>query len=171
MYLNQYVATKGSISSLLGQTEGTMFFNIYIVKTTDLGAQVFSTVTNDAGTLFFTAYVNNTLSFDMYIGGTYTFALTSSAPITAGINRAALVYKAGAYKLFLNGVLSTTSSNATPITNTISKITLAPNVSPFYYYSVMAFKSALSDSELELLTGDSFDSYAKMAAYFNYTLQ
>ena len=37
--------------------------------------------------------------------------------------------------------------------------------------SMMLFPTPLSDSELELLTGDSFDSYAKMAAYFNYTLQ
>lgn len=168
---NVDVANRAGISSLLGQTEGTIFYDMYIPQPSGLGVQALASITNDAGTLFYTAYVNNTISFDMYIGGTYTFALTTATGITAGRNRFALVYKAGAYKLFLNGVLSATSTNSTPITNTISKPGLTADKSPIYNYSFIAFKEALSDSELELLTGDSFDSYAKMAAYFNYTLQ
>jgi hypothetical protein len=168
---NVDVANKASISSLLGQTEGTIFYDIHIPQPSGLGTQAFASMTNDAGTLFYTLYVNNTLSFDMYIGGTYTFALTTATGLTAGRNRVALVYKAGAYKLFLNGVLSATSTNATPITNTISKPGFGAGVTPIYFYEFAAFKTALSDAELELLTGNWFDTYAAMATFYNYTLQ
>jgi hypothetical protein len=171
---NQDVATKVGISSLFGQTEGTVFYEVSFPQPLGLGNQVFANVSNDAGTqLFYNAFINaiGNFVFDIYIAGIYIFTLTTSAPAVAGRNRVALVYKAGAYKVFLNGVLVATSSNATPITNTISRPTLTANTTPVYYYEFIAFKSALSDSELELLTGDSFDSYAKMAAYFNYTLQ
>jgi hypothetical protein len=171
---NADLATKLGISSLLGQTEGTVFYEMSIPRPNGLGNQVFSHIANDAGSFFYYAYVNNTgnIVFDIYAAsGIYTFTLITSAPMVVGRNRVALVYKAGAYKVFLNGVLVATSTNSTPITNTLSRLTLTVNVTPIYYYEFIAFKSALSDAELELLTGDSFDSYAKMAAYFNYTLQ
>lgn len=174
MTRNQDVATKVGISSLFGQTEGTVFYEMSIPQPLGLGNQVFANVSNDAGTqLFYNAFINSTGSFvfDIYIAGIYIFTLTTSAAAVAGRNRVALVYKAGAYKVFLNGVLVATSTNSTPITNTISRPTLTGNTTPVYYYEFAAFKSALSDSELELLTGNYFDSYAKMAAFYNYTLQ
>lgn len=172
---NADVASKSGISSLFGQTEGTVAYKLYLNKTVGGGLQVFSTLTNDSNTLFYAAYLGNTgqMVFDFYIGGVYAFSFASGIVLSVGVNNIAVVYKAGAYKFFVNGVLTNTSTNATPITNTLSRLTLASALDPFNgaYYSVIAFKSALSDSELELLTGNYFDSYAKMAAFYNYTLQ
>ena len=167
-------AIKAGISSLLGQTEGTAFYEINIPKITGLGNQVFSNISNDAASFFYNAFVNGTgnFVFDIYaVSGIYTFTLTTSVAAVVGRNKVALVYKAGAYKVFLNGVLVATSTNSTPITNTISRLALSSGKSTIYHYEFVAFKSALSDSELELLTGNYFDSYAKMAAFYNYTLQ
>jgi len=149
-------ASKSGISSLLGQTEGTVAYKMYLNKTVGGGLQVFSTTANDSNVLFFVGYIGNTgtLTFDFYVGGVYTFSFTYATPLSVGLNRIAIVYKAGAYKLFLNGVLIGTNANSTAITNTISKLTLASALDPFNgsYYSVIAFKSALSNAECIQLT-------------------
>lgn len=172
---NADAATKLGISSLFGQTEGTVAYKLYLNKTVGGGLQVFSTLTNDANTLFYAAYLGNAgqITFDFYIGGVYTFSFSSGVVLSTGVNNIAVVYKAGAYKFFVNGVLTNTNTNATVITSTISRLTLASPLDPFNgaYYSVVAFKTALSDGELELLTGNWFDTYAAMATFYNYTVQ
>ena len=149
-------ASKSGISSLLGQTEGTVAYKMYLNKTVGGGLQVFSTTANDSNVLFFVGYIGNTgtLTFDFYVGGVYTFSFTYATPLSVGLNRIAIVYKAGAYKLFLNGALIGTNTNSTAITNTISKLNLASAQDPLkgYYYSVIAFKSALSNAECIQLT-------------------
>jgi hypothetical protein len=42
---------------------------------------------------------------------------------------------------------------------------------PKYINAMALWKTALNDDQLELLTGDSFYTYAEMASYYNYTLQ
>lgn len=149
-------ASKSGISSLLGQTEGTVAYKMYLNKTVGGGLQVFSTTANDSNVLFFVGYIGNTgtLTFDFYVGGVYTFSFTYATPLSVGLNRIAIVYKAGAYKLFLNGSLVGTNANSTAITNTISKLNLASAQNPLNgsYYSVIAFKSALSNAECIQLT-------------------
>jgi hypothetical protein len=71
--------------------------------------------------------------------------------------------------IFQNGV-KVISSTAFTGTNIEWLVAQAQDV-PKYINSMMLFPTPLSDSDLQLLTGDSFDSYAAMAAYFNYTLQ
>ena len=169
---NQDLASKAGISSLLGQTEGTILTKINVVNTVT-GVQGIINITNDnLSSILYTNYLyDGRVGFDFYVGGVYTHGLLSPAALPKGVNSYAIVYKAGDYKLFINGVLAVTNSNSTPITNTISRIGMGTDQAPMNYNSIVAFKTALSDGELELLTGNYFDSYAKMAAFYNYTLQ
>jgi hypothetical protein len=171
---NADVVSKTGISSLIGQTEGTFVFTINAVKPIGLGIQLIMRASNDSEVqLFFVCYINNLgiLAFDFYIAGVYTFNLSTPSAIQTGLNTVGLVYKAGAYQLYLNGVQVATSTNSTAITNTISKIGLDTASGPMYINLVSVYKTVLTANQLELATGTSFNTYAEMASYYNYTLQ
>jgi len=48
---------------------------------------------------------------------------------------------------------------------------MGSGVAPMYYDFLNVWKTALTDDQLEALTGTSFNTYAEMASYYNYTLQ
>jgi hypothetical protein len=171
---NADVVSKTGISSLIGQTEGTFVFKANVVQPIGLGVQSLLKASNDSESqLFIISYVANDgrVAFDFYIGSSYSFTLTSTSPILSGVNIIGVVYKAGAYKLYINGSQVASSTNSSPITNTISKLSIGSGVAPMYYDFLNLWKSALTDDQLELLTGTSFNTYAEMASYYNYTLQ
>jgi hypothetical protein len=82
--------------------------------------------------------------------------------------KVAIKWNGATADVFVNGVkvISATAFTETAL-NFINNGGQATKV----FNSMMLFPTPLSDSDLQLLTGDSFDSYAAMAAYFNYTLQ
>lgn len=171
---NADVISKTGISSLIGQTEGTFVFKANVVQPIGLGVQSLLKASNDSESqLFIISYVANDgkVAFDFYIGSSYSFTLTSTSPISKGINNIGIVYKAGAYKLYINGSQVASSTNSSPITNTISKLSIGSGVAPMYYDFLNVWKTALTDDQLEALTGTSFNTYAEMASYYNYTLQ
>jgi hypothetical protein len=171
---NADVISKTGISSLIGQTEGTFVFKVNVVQPIGLGVQILLIASNDSQSqLFIVAFVNNAgaVAFDFYIGSSYSFTLESASPISKGINSIGVVYKAGAYKLYINGTQVASSTNSSPITNTISKLSIGSGAAPMYYNFLNVWQTALTDDQLELLTGDSFNTYAEMAAFYNYTLQ
>ena len=171
---NADVVSKTGISSLIGQTEGTFVFKANVVQPIGLGVQSLLKASNDSESqLFIISYVANDgkVAFDFYIGSSYSFTLTSTSPISKGINNIGIVYKAGAYKLYINGSQVASSTNSSPITNTISKLSMGSGVAPMYYDFLNVWKTALTDDQLELLTGTSFNTYAEMASYYNYILQ
>jgi hypothetical protein len=171
---NVDVVSKTGISSLIGQTEGTFVFKVNVVQPIGLGVQLLLKVSNDSESqLFIVCYVNNAgaVAFDFYIGASYTFSIGSVSAISKGFNTIGVVYKAGSYKLYINGIQVATSTNSSPITNTISKLSINSGAAPMYYDFLNVWQTALTDDQLELLTGDSFNTYAEMAAFYNYTLQ
>jgi hypothetical protein len=101
-----------------------------------------------------------------YISGGATQILGT---ISAGTSKLAFKWNGSTADVFLNGIKVVSATAFTP-TN-MDSISAAIGDVPANINSMMLFPTPLSDSDLQLLTGDSFDSYAAMAAYFNYTLQ
>jgi hypothetical protein len=112
-----------------------------------------------------TTGVSQRLSIRKFVSG-------SGIPIwttTATTSKIAIKWNGTTADVFENGV-KVVSANSFVGTLMDDFFASAIDV-PKYINSMMLFPTPLSDSDLQLLTGDSFDSYAAMAAYFNYTLQ
>jgi hypothetical protein len=146
---------KTGISSLIGQSEGTIVFKANVVQPIGLGVQLLLKVSNDSESqLFIVSYVANDgrVAFDFYIGSSYSFSLTSASTILSGVNIIGVVYKAGAYKLYINGSQVASSTNSSPITNTISKLSIISGAAPMYYDFLNVWKTALTNEQLITLT-------------------
>jgi hypothetical protein len=82
--------------------------------------------------------------------------------------KVAIKWNGATADVFANGVKVV---SATAFTETALNFINNGGQATKVFNSMMLFPTPLSDTDLQLLTGDSFDSYAAMAAYFNYTLQ
>ena len=125
---NQELLFKDGITSLLGQTEGVYYHEIDIKRPTGLGVQTIFKLTPASGD-FSTLYVSDTgnLMADFYPDGNLAFSLDGGV-ISAGVHQIAIEYKAGAYKMYLGGIPVDDNSDATVITQTLSKIEIVNTV-------------------------------------------
>ena len=164
---NPDLPVLSSASSLIGQTQGTIFFEVYWNVAAQAGSPIAGivTITADASNL------NNCLLFGIerlsgginrfYVliqsGGATTTALIG-ANISSGVFKAALVYQANNYKLFVNGVLiASSTSGAMPI-GTLSTVLLGHRftndsvIMNDRLKTVALYKTILSDEELISMT-------------------
>ena len=88
--------------------------------------------------------------------------------------KVAVKYKSGQSSVFIDGVERATSSTTYTSTDTISQLgfQLWWGGTPFYGKTkcVAVFKEALSNDELECLTGEGYESFSALAQAFNYTI-
>jgi|14_taG_2_1085336.scaffolds.fasta_scaffold09558_2 hypothetical protein len=89
--------------------------------------------------------------------------------------KVAVKYKSGQSSVFIDGVEVATSSTTYTNTDTISQLgfQLWWGGTPFYGKTkgVYVFNEALSDDELQQLTGPEYNTFAALAAASNYTIQ
>lgn len=154
------VASKTGISSLIGQTEGTIFVDFYhdISVTAALDTRIHlssGTTANwifvgfpDGGSKLLRFYVND---------GSGALSFFSSSGIVQGRNKIAFAYKSGDFVGYLNGAQVATNSTVRSIP-TCSQIDLqggAPNASAqerANYNQALLFTTRLSNADLETLT-------------------
>jgi len=147
---------KSSISSLIGQTEGTFLVD-FIYSNTDISvAQIFSisdsTTANRVyiGTAFGQALIGLVTS-----GGVAQANISTSFPLVLGQRyRAAIAYKVNDFAFYLNGVqIGTDNAGTVPAMNYISNSSGA-GASPANYplNQMLVFKTRLSNSTLARLT-------------------
>jgi hypothetical protein len=152
--------SKTGISSLIGQTEGTIFVDFYhdISVTAALDTRIHlssGTTANwifvgfpDGGAKLLRFYVNDA-------SGALSFF--SSSGIVQGRNKMAFAYKSGDFVAYLNGAQVATNSTVRSIP-TCSQIDLqggAPNASAqerANYNQALVFKTRLSNADLATLT-------------------
>jgi hypothetical protein len=177
---NADVISKTGISSLIGQTEGTIFLDFYYDLTSAIGTAsarfqltdgstdkwIFVS-TPDAGTQQARFYVNNNGS---------EISFYSATDLLQGRNKVAVGYKSGQYVMYLNGVLSnsSTSSVVVPATSRLDfsgNVPSDPTVIKSNFNAAALWKTRLDNDTLEVLTGTGFTTYADMANYYNYTIQ
>lgn len=177
---NADVASKTGITSLIGQTEGTLFID-FIFKTPEFIAGGQAAVASSSVSIYDRVIIwnnstTNTLAALVQANNVLIYNVSLGSFIDGARYRIAIAYKSGDSIFYVNGVQVGSSSasfsfSAALNTFILGSYELTSLVGHQRNNSSILFKNRLSSSELELLTGDSFDSYAKMAAYFNYTLQ
>jgi hypothetical protein len=180
---NADVISKTGVSSLIGQTEGTLYWEGYLTRDISTG-RILSVSTSDLSNRAVLNINNNRIEFInrsnlTNVNGTINTSALSE--IVTGLNKIAVRYKSGDCALYVNGVLAGVS------TLTFSYTSAIPNV----YYVVnevnssntnnasvklaMLYKTALTDEQALVLTGENgvtfFNSYNEMANALNYTIQ
>jgi len=153
---NADVISKTGISSLIGQTEGTMYAEVIIKNTEN---QICASIQRDGGiNHIFISQSNNKRQFSLRANSVTIFSYNVGV-FLSGTNKVALVYNTnGNISAFLNGVkVSTLSTSAFSFSNTLSSLQLFDDG----YYSTqnttnnkatILYKTALSDSECISLT-------------------
>jgi hypothetical protein len=154
---NADLISKTGISSLIGQTEGTLYVNFIPIATTDVIAL--------SGTGLFQTDVN--ISYDVsnrriiaiiYTNSGYVINYTSptgSAPINTKA-KVAIGYKSGEIAVYLNGVQLLVSTNTYTMVLPMTQIKFNQSVyfgnNTVLYNEALVFKTRLSNTELQQLT-------------------
>ena len=156
---NADVISKTGISSLIGQTEGTWYYE-GIINNTNSEFQILTSERNVSNTIAITRqtlnrvrariWSNSTLSIDI-VSGSNVFLNTKS--------KIALSYVSGNVNLFYNGILAASSTNSFAFSSNVGTIELSVMVDFFgsslntnNMDSVLIFKTALTDAECIALT-------------------
>ena len=145
--------SKTGISSLIGQTEGVVFFE----GVSDNNPQHTTLLTTDRQTTFSVVLVkraDDTILGQVWSGGT-SIAIFSA--VTTGIFKVALKYQSGNTALFVNGVKSTTNTTAFTPPVSIDKLYLTSG--PYFANphtvntsQALLFPTALTDAQCIELT-------------------
>jgi len=174
---NADIINKTGISDLIGQTEGTLFLDFIKKPQTDSlagyaclkssnGREAIDFWNSFSGVnTYFSILVNNAIVSNYNLG---------NLPDNQNY-KLAVSYKSGETKIFKDGILLTTLTDSfvfnEPLTNLeLSSHYINRNVNEFVN-QVLLFKTALTDEQCILLTGDSYASYAEMADALNYIIQ
>jgi len=115
---NADVISKTGISSLIGQTEGTLFVDAYV--NFDANFTILLSLNNTGSAAFnnsvYLYVTNNTLEAAIWNTPSFTGWSNSSSTLTNGRHKVAVAWKANDYAFYLNGALvgSTTAYSAVP---------------------------------------------------------
>jgi hypothetical protein len=166
---NADVISKTGISSLIGQTEGTMFVDFYV---DNLSAQtndpvIFSFNTSNYIEIFADGRVN-------YYDGSGNIDINlPSYGLTNGRHKFGIAYNTNDVAFYIDGSLAGTDTSGTPSAKSdlllgYTNLRFTPELR---YNAVALWKTRLTNDELERLTGTGFNTYAEMANYYNYITQ
>jgi hypothetical protein len=166
-YVTSYIFTNGAsatrvadscfktgISSLIGQTEGVLFAEIFIPSIASVGN--FSSFTINDGTnsnlIDFTAYPTGRIQAVAIVGGSITVNIDLTGfGLTAGTHKIAFAYKLNDYVLYVDGVqVGADTSSLVPATSKFDLFTGLNSTS--IYKQALLFKTRLTNAELASLT-------------------
>jgi hypothetical protein len=145
---------KTGISSLIGQTEGTLFaqFNKPIDPLVPFRLNLSDGTTNNWVFIGFEA-----LSFRGYIRASSSVILTNNFSGTANVNKIAIAYKSGDYAIYHNGTQIVTGSSSFTFNGTLNQINVGENPTNDNYAvgqiaEILVSKTRLTNAELASLT-------------------
>jgi hypothetical protein len=153
---NADVVSKTGISSLIGQTEGTMFVDVY--RKVNSSFIFFFTKTTTSPQYFDSIYLYQTPSGNFLIecikNGVTQFSLPLIGGLNIGLNKIALAYSATDTALYVNGFLTATDNSATiPEMNNISINGIdIENTSNMGINAFALWKQRLTNTQLAQLT-------------------
>jgi hypothetical protein len=168
---------KTGISSLIGQTEGTIYLEADVQKHNE--SEFYIAISNGSSlgeAIYLYQPSGGILQVLFRSGGVDPTISILNANWNIGYNKIAIAYNSTSGEVFMNGVSKgTIALSALP---TCSQLTLGARpdspgslVGSGGYKIATLWKTRLTNEQLELLTGNSFNTYAEMAAFYNYTLQ
>ena len=151
-------ASKTGISSLIGQTEGTLFVDFTLNGLADYGTPI---SVNDGSTtnyIWLTIFANGNLRAELY-NGTIQSSISYSGAVAGGRYKMAFGYKANDFALYVNGALVGTDLTGTTFSGTtLSRVDT--NLTNAALYSTasesinqaLLFKTRLTNAQLAELT-------------------
>jgi hypothetical protein len=146
-------ASKTGITSLIGQTEGTLFLDFSIIGLS--GAQWIAFLKGGAGN-YIGFYTNGSnLTAEVNTGGTPQFSSTSYALTPNTQYKFAISYKANDFAFYANGVqIAVDTSGAVPTCSEFDYNfnTTAANLAANKYNQTLLFKTRLTNAQLAELT-------------------
>jgi hypothetical protein len=156
---NADVISKTSISSLIGQTEGTIYAEIKVTKLLGAASRyVFHLSDGTANNRIYIAFSgadSNVLRARIFSGGTLQCSINSSALTSTGTYKLAMAYKNNDIVFYINGVQIGTDTSAT--IPTCSRVDVGHNYAGVSQLSdgitnANIFKTRLTNTELATLT-------------------
>ena len=165
------------LSNEVSLTEGVVY-----IDTTNLGKDNNSNIISQhsvANSVYCLKEVSsNKIVMGLFASGV-NIAITSASSYPLGTRtKIAFYYKSGDMRLYINGSLQgTNTSSFTLGSGFASALRLIEGTAAYNAYpsksivsEFILFPTALSDSDLEILTGTYYESYSAMAAALNYTV-
>jgi len=149
-------ASKTGISSLIGQTEGTLYWQGSTVD--GVGTDLLQINSSNSLLSRVAVYIDTDKSLKLAIRseGSLVINATSSVQASNTNFKIALIYKSGATKLYYNGTLILTSTTTFSLTDSMSVLELQPigytSKASLRTQSTMIFTTILSDAEAIALT-------------------
>jgi hypothetical protein len=150
------VASKTGISSLIGQTEGTLFVEALLTHSTASNEYLIQ-VSVDADNRFFIYREGSTNKLGCFARvGASTIFNNVTASASTGTIKAAFAYKSGSFAFYVNGVQVAVSSSTYTTPASMGIFNLDSNAGAengFYTYAqALLFKTRLTNAQLAELT-------------------
>ena len=148
--------SKTGISSLIGQTEGTLYWELDIKIPTATGNEAIVNIDNGAGfgnTIFIYHSPAAQIVAETYVSSSSQSSFTKGS-ITAGVYKCALAYANNNTAFFVNGVQvgSTDTSCSVPATSRIQMGQTALSSDTSWTKQLLLFKTRLTNAQLAELT-------------------
>ena len=160
---------KTGVSSLIGQTEGTFFWEGQNIG--DENSPYIALYTNTTNRVLL-YYTSGGVSTQVRVGGVVEFQ--GDAQAVSGITKMAVAYKNGDYAFYVDGVQAkiSTGSFSGFISPQLDNIDLGyNNQDGSKNNQLLVFKTRLSNLDLAILTGaTTYNTFAEMALALNYTV-
>ena len=150
-------AVKTGISSLIGQTEGTMFLEM-IPQTAGTGVNAVFLGNSAASSSDFVYVGKNGSNCALVFRSGNNTLLNATTAITGSLMKCALAYKSGDLVAYVNGVQIAANANTFTLTTTLSTINITSAFSlgsvneTNLYQKIALFPNRLTNAELQVLT-------------------
>ena len=152
-------ASKTGISSLIGQTEGTIYWEGKVDGLApfneSLPISLFATgATTSGAQIYVTFLANGRINFVVYDGATVQAQVqTTTSFYTLGTNiKIAAVYKANDFALYINGVQIGTDTSGSVVATSELYLDYKNNVGNYSTSQLLLFKTRLTNAQLAELT-------------------
>jgi hypothetical protein len=164
-YATSYIPTYGSsvsrvsetcevtsVSSLIGQEQGTMYWDINFIDNGGYPAIFLYDGTSNNRLLIQRRGNNNVMQTQVRSLGSLQADYLTSTAITNGNHKMAIAYATNDFQSYLDGSSAGSDSSGVTYTNQLSQISLKPNEASIRINQVLIFKTRLSNEELAALT-------------------
>jgi hypothetical protein len=147
--------SKTGISSLIGQTEGTLFVEANVPSGYD-GNNLFITASD--GTSYNLIFINRVAGkAEIYVanGGVTQVSFTEANVLSTGVHKLAIAYKANDFAFYVDGVLvHSASSGSVPACSRVNVGSYVADSLPYNdrLAQALLFKTRLSNEQLQTLT-------------------
>jgi len=188
-FVTSYIPTSGSTAtraaetcngagnaSTFNSTEGVLYAEIaYLSDTGTYRTISINDGSNDNMVAFENRPVSNQIKAFINVSGVSVMSSTQSLTNVKQFNKIAIKWKQDDFAWWVNGVqIYEDLSGSTFGSGVLNKLNFNNGDQNFPFEgnvkSVIAFKEALTDDELQQLTGPEYNSFAALAAAYNYTV-